>query len=134
MSHVRCIMAMSTTSLHVTPLGSGMSQFLGVFAGGFTIEQPTNSPFNDLQIQPNPMRISISQPIQNTKIQKKKKDKKSHLKYVLAVLCCIGFAISGNRRKIFGSLRMKGQQISELLLVLHTAGISQPQLSQKSPG
>jgi hypothetical protein len=49
-----------------------MSQFLGVFAGGFTIEQPTNSPFNDLQIQPNPMRISISQPIQNTKIQKKK--------------------------------------------------------------
>jgi len=99
----------------------------------FTIEQPTKSPFNDLQIQPNPMRISISQPIQNTKIHKKR-DKKSHLEYVLAVLCCIGFAISGNRRKIFGSLRMKGQQISELLLVLHTAGISQPQLSQKSPG
>ena len=64
-------MAMSTTSIHVTPLGSGMSQFLGVFAGGFTIEQPTKSPFNDLQIQPNPMRISISQPIQNTKIHKK---------------------------------------------------------------
>ena len=75
-------MAMSTTSIHVTPLGSGMSQFLGVFAGGFTIEQPTKSPFNDLQIQPNPMRISISQPIQNTKIHKKR-DKKSHLEYVL---------------------------------------------------